>query len=141
MSHDRFKVLLAALYFEGPATVDNQDSLRKLRYRMDHLKQKCHEFFQPNRNLATKECMVKSKFWSGLKQYMNSNPTCWGFKLWVTPDMGNTLDFNVYKGSHDGRVTDVATKVVEAVIQPYKDQGYNLWIDNVYTSPALMDSL
>ncbi|KAJ8346488.1 hypothetical protein SKAU_G00278890 [Synaphobranchus kaupii] len=44
-----------------PATEDNQDRLKKLRYLMDHLKQKCQELFQPNQNLAIDERMVKSK--------------------------------------------------------------------------------
>ncbi|KAJ8349612.1 hypothetical protein SKAU_G00247420 [Synaphobranchus kaupii] len=143
MSRDRFKALLAARHVVDPATEDNQDRLKKLRYLMDHLKQKCQELFQPNQNLAIDERMVKSKGRSGLKQFMKGKPTRWGFKFWViaTSDSGYTLDFNVYTGSRDGRVTDLATKVVEALIQPYKDQGYNLWMDNFYTSPALMVTL
>ncbi|KAJ8353459.1 hypothetical protein SKAU_G00210260 [Synaphobranchus kaupii] len=61
MSRDRFKALLAALHVVDPATEDNQDRLKKLRYLMDHLKQKCQELFQPNQNLAIDERMVKSK--------------------------------------------------------------------------------
>ena len=122
MSRDRFKALLAALHVVDPATEDNHDRLTKLRYLMDHLKQKCQQLFQPNQNLAIDERMVKSKGRSGFKQYMKGKPTRWGFKLWViaTSDSGYTLDFNVYTGSRDGRVTDLATKVVEALIQPLK---------------------
>ncbi|XP_051575096.1 piggyBac transposable element-derived protein 3-like isoform X1 [Myxocyprinus asiaticus] len=143
MSRDRYKALLAALLVVDPTTEDNQDRLRKLCYLMDHLKPKCQQLFQPNQNLAIDEHMVKSKAWSGFKQYMNGKPTRWGFKLWViaTSDLGYTLDFNVYIGSHDGRVTDLATKVVESLLQPFKDQGHNVWFDNFYTSPALMVKL
>ena len=143
MSRDRYKALLAALHVVDPATEDNQDRLRKLRYLMDHLKLKCQQLFQPNQNLAIDERMVKSKGRSGFKQYMKGKPTRWGFKLWViaTSDSGYTLDFNVYTGSRDGRVTDLATKVVDLLLQPFKDQGHNVWFDNFYTSPALIVKL
>ncbi|XP_051507975.1 piggyBac transposable element-derived protein 3-like isoform X1 [Myxocyprinus asiaticus] len=120
ISRDRYKALLAALHVVDPTTEDNQDRLRKLRYLMDHLKQKCQQLFQPNQNLAKDERMVKSKSRSGFKQYMKGKPTQWGFKLWViaTSDSGYTLDFNGYTGSHDGCVTDLATKVVESLLQP-----------------------
>ncbi|XP_051511458.1 piggyBac transposable element-derived protein 4-like [Myxocyprinus asiaticus] len=87
--------------------------------------------------------MVKSKARSGFKQYIKGKHTLWGFKLWViaTSDLGYTLGFNVYTGSHDGRVTDLATKVVELLLQPFKDQGHNVWFDSFYTSPALMVKL
>ncbi|XP_051956388.1 piggyBac transposable element-derived protein 4-like isoform X2 [Xyrauchen texanus] len=143
MSRNRYKAIFAALHVVDPTTENNQDCLRKLRYLMDHLKQKCQQLFQPNQNLTIDERMVKSKARSGFKQYMKGKPTRWGFKLWViaTSDSGYTLDFNVYTGSRDGHVTDLATKVVESLLQPFKDQGHNVWFDNFYTSPALMVKL
>ncbi|XP_067099761.1 piggyBac transposable element-derived protein 4-like isoform X1 [Osmerus mordax] len=143
MSRDRFKAILAALHVVDPLKEDNQDRLKKLRYLMDHLKQKCQQLFQPNQNLAIDERMVKSKGRSGFKQYMKCKPTRWGFKLWViaTSDSGYTLDFNIYTGSSVERDTDLATTVVESLLQPFKDQGHNVWFDNFYTSPALMVKL
>ncbi|XP_051534231.1 uncharacterized protein LOC127429313 [Myxocyprinus asiaticus] len=143
MLRDRYKALLAALHVVDPTTEDNQDRIRKLHYLIEHLKQKCQQLFQPNQNLTIDERMVKSKARSGFKQHMKGKPTWWSFKLWVTAtsDSGYTLDFNVYTGSHDWHVTDLATKVVELLLQPFKDQVHNVWFDNFYMSPALMVKL
>ncbi|XP_041961435.1 piggyBac transposable element-derived protein 4-like [Alosa sapidissima] len=143
MSRNRFKALLAALHVVDPTTENNSDRLRKLRYLMDHLKAKCQQLYQAGKHLSVDERMVKSKGRSGFKQYMKGKPTPWGFKLWViaTSDSGYTLDFNVYTGSRDGRVTDLASKVVEELVQPFKGMGHTVWFDNFYTSPALMIKL
>ncbi|XP_048104132.1 piggyBac transposable element-derived protein 3-like [Alosa alosa] len=143
MSRNRFKALLAALHVVDPATENNQDRLTKLRYLMDHLKNKCLELFQPGQHLSIDERMVKSKGRSGFKQYMKGKPVRWGFKLWViaTSDSGYTLDFNIYTGGRDGRVLDLASKVVEELIQPFRDSGHTIWFDNFYTSPTLMVKL
>ncbi|XP_062848170.1 piggyBac transposable element-derived protein 4-like [Trichomycterus rosablanca] len=140
MSRDRFKELMAALHVVDPATENNLDRLRKLRYLMDHLKTKCQQLFQADENLSIDERMVKSKGRSGFKQYMKGKPTRWGFKLWViaTSNSGYTLDFDVYTGSLDGRITDLAIKVIEDLVQPFKNQGHTVWFDNFYTSPTVM---
>ena len=70
--------------------------------------------------------MVKSKARSRLKY--QGKPTPWGLKLWVIAmsDSGYTLDFNVYIGSRDGCVTDLASKVVEELVQLFKDIGHTV---------------
>ena len=52
---------------------------------------------------------------------MRGKQTPCGFKLCVIArsDSGYTLD--VYTGSHDGRVTDLASTVVEELVQKFKD--------------------
>ncbi|CAB1347534.1 unnamed protein product [Coregonus sp. 'balchen'] len=51
------------------------------------------------------------------------------------------LNVNVYTGSWDGRVVDLARKVVEELVGPYANHRYNVWFDNFYTSPPLVSSL
>ncbi|XP_071372964.1 piggyBac transposable element-derived protein 4-like [Centroberyx affinis] len=143
MSRNRFKSLLAALHIVDPASEDNQDRLVKLRFLLDHLKQKSTELFQPTQNLAIDERMVKSKGRSGFMDYVKSKPARWGFKLWVivTSDSGYTLDFNIDMGSSNSHVTDFASKIVETLVQPFRDQGHNVFFDSFYTSPALVATL
>lgn len=80
MLRNRFKALLAALHVVDPATKDNTDRLRKLRYFLDHLKQTCKKLYQPKRSVDLDECMFKSKGRSGFKQYLKGWPSRWGFK-------------------------------------------------------------
>lgn len=90
--------------------------------------------------------MVKSRHRSGIRQYIKDKPTKWGIKLWVLADSSNgyTVDFNVYIGkaartnvSEHGLGYDVVMKLM----QPFLHQGYCLYIDNFYTSVALMKEL
>ena len=50
------------------------------------------------------------------------------------------MDF-IVSGSWDGRVIDLARKVVDELVVPYANQGYNVWFDNFYTSSTLISSL
>lgn len=106
---------------------------------------KCLEFYQPLRELSIDERMVKSKARSHFRQYIRNKPTKWGFKYWVLADpTGYTVDFNLYCGkdrtvplSGQRLPYDVAMELV----QPFQLQGYLLFIDNFYTSPALLPAL
>jgi len=64
-----------------------------------------------------------------------------GFKLWVLADMtGYTVDFDIYTGKsteESGLSYDVVTKLV----QPLAFQGYELYVDNFYSSPDLFIDL
>jgi len=78
--------------------------LRKLVPLINHIKNRCSEFYQPLKQLSINEHMVKSKARSHLIQYMRNKPTKWGFKLWAIADpSGYTLDFNVYTGKDKKR--------------------------------------
>ena len=68
----------------------------------------------------------------------NKPTTCkWGFKWWVVADMsGYTLDFDVYVGKAEKYSGDcLAHDVIMNFLQPYWFQGYEVIIDNFYTSP------
>ena len=87
------------------------------------------------------ERMVKSKGRSGMRQYMKDKPAKFGFKLWVLADSvsGYTIDFNVYTGrneapSEHGLSYDVVMKLVDSL----NGSGFTVYIDNFYTSPALL---
>lgn len=42
--------------------------------------------------------MVKSRYRSGIHQYIKDKPTKWGIKLWVLADSSNayTVDLDIY---------------------------------------------
>ena len=90
--------------------------------------------------------MIKSKARSHLRQYIKNKPTKWGFKYWIIADVtGYTIDFSLYgSGSHlsDQRSgKGLAYDVVINLVQPFTFEGYQLYCDNFYSSPTLIDDL
>lgn len=68
---------------------------------------------------------------------MREKVTNFGYKVWVLADSraGYTLPFSVYTGKHeapgpDGLPYDVVNKLCTECL----DQGYKIYMDNVYTS-------
>ena len=119
--------------------------LCKLLPLVNHIKSKCFEFYQPIKELSVDERMVKSKARSHLIQYMRNKPIKWGFKVWVIADpSGYMIDFDIYTGkdgSNGKGDHGVAYGVVMKLVAPFFFQGYQLYIDNFYTSRKLLDDL
>ena len=84
---------------------------------------------------------MKTKARTLFRQYIQNKPTKWGMKYWVLADQsGYTVDFNIYAGrsttySENGLSFDVVMELFE----PYVFQGYELFIDNFYTSLVLLE--
>ena len=112
--------------------------LRKLQPLIDHIKYQNVELYQPRKELSVDERMVKSKARCHFIQYMRNKPVKWGFKLWILADMsGYTMDFNIYTG----KSVDRSDLGLSYDVVPYCFQGYEVYVDNFYSSPTLFDSL
>ena len=146
MSRTRFRALMALLHVVDPGSENAGDKLRKMESFIDSFKSRCLALYQPRQQLAIDEQMVKSRHRSGIRQYIKDKPTKWGIKLWVLADSSNgyTIDFNVYIGKAAGRdvgVNGLGYDVVVCLMQNFFNQGYHLYIDNFYTSTALVKYL
>lgn len=146
MSRLRFKALMALLHVVDPGAETPGDKLRKVDTFVNYFKSRCADLYQPRQNVAINERMVKSRHRSAIRQYIKDKPTKWGIKLWVLADSSNgyTVDFNVYIGrAAAGEVSahGLGYDVVVKLMQPYFNQGYHLYIDNFYTSTALVKYL
>ena len=98
MSRNRFKAIMGMLHVVDPFTEDDKDKLRKVRSLVEHFKERCMALYQPYREIAIDERMVRSKHHSGIRQYIKNKPTKRGVKLWVLADSTNgyTWNFDVY---------------------------------------------
>lgn len=147
MTMKRFKALLAMLHVVDPFNEKDGDKLRKVGPFINNFKAKCKEFYQPSKNIAVDERLVKSKHRSGIRQYIKNKPVKFGIKLWVLADSQNgyTVDFYVYAGKNDSAVVandlGLGYNVVMKLAEPYLNQGYHLFCDNFYTSPTLVKDL
>ncbi|XP_015774860.1 PREDICTED: piggyBac transposable element-derived protein 3-like [Acropora digitifera] len=146
MSRTRFLGLMALLHVVDAAAETPGDKLRKVQSFVNHFKSRCVALYQPRKQVAIDERMVKSRHRSGIRQYVKEKPTKWGIKLWVLADScnGYTIDFNIYIGKDAARGVgefEVGHDVVVKLIIRYNYQGYHLCIDNFYTSVHLMKHL
>ena len=71
--------------------------LRKLLPLLNHVKDKCFEYYQPHQHLSVERTNGEVEVQMPHDPIMKDKPTKWGFKLWVVADpSGYTVDFNIY---------------------------------------------
>ena len=146
MPRIRFQGLMAFLHVVDHTTETPGEKLRKVETFVNYFKSRCVVLYQPRKQAAIDERMVRSRHRSGIRQYVKGKPIKWGIKLWVLADSlnGYTVDFNIYIGKDASREISrfgLGHDVVVRLMSPYYNQGYHLFIDNFYSSVYLMKHL
>ena len=119
---------------------NGNEPLKKVRRFYDAVKAKCLELYQPLQQLSVDERMVKSKARTHFRQCIRNKPTKSGFKFWVLADStGFTSDCSLYCGKQRGN--GLAFDVVTDILHAFDHQGYSVYFDIWYTSPALLQAL
>uniref|UniRef100_A0A667Z4G8 PiggyBac transposable element-derived protein domain-containing protein n=1 Tax=Myripristis murdjan TaxID=586833 RepID=A0A667Z4G8_9TELE len=154
MTRDRFEAILWSLHLSNPADdEDNErnkntaayDRLFKIKPLYTKIVTACQAHFQPYRNISIDERMVASKARISMKMYIKDKPTKWGYKLFVLADSktGYTWNFFVYTGKSSS-ITGQGlsySSVMDLLPFGVLGDGYTLYVDNFYTSPALYQDL
>lgn len=149
MSRDRFFKILRYLHLfdsskQKKRGEEGYDILYKVCPLIDHLGAVFPKYYQPSRQLSIDEMMIGTRCRVSFLQYIPKKPTRFGIKVWVLAEAksGYVLDFQVYTGASDGEKTDksigLGHKVVMQLMEAYQGKGHCLFIDNFYTSPALL---
>ena len=146
MSRHRFYALLSMLHIVDPQTEEKTNKLRKVDKFVNIFKGHCMSLYQPHKEVAIDERIVKSKHRSGIRQYIKNKPIKFGIKLWVLAESktGYTFNFDVYAGKNgntEPHKNGLAYQVVTKLMEPLLNQGYNLYFDNFYTSVILVKDL
>ena len=145
LSRNKFEGLMTFLHVidqqKESQLRSNNDKLLKVRPLYEHINSRCRKYCQPSREISIDERMVRSKAHFSFKQYIKNKPTKWGFKLWCLCNATNgyTVNFSIYRGKTGEVVSGngLSYDVVFRLMDEYLDQGYNLFVDNFYTSPTL----
>ena len=141
-SRDRFKQLLR---FFRVAELDEDAAARDPRPHIASLAATLNASFaahyHPSQPLALDEAMAAYKGRSPIKQYIPSKPHKWGYKIYCLSSDDYLLHFEVYTGaerrSEDGATFDTVMRMTRG----YEEKGHVLFIDNWFTSPAVLDAL
>ncbi|KAG8235822.1 hypothetical protein J437_LFUL016135 [Ladona fulva] len=147
MSRDRFLLIMQALHFaENP--LENQqepaDRLYKIRPMIDIFHKIMRDVEYPNKNLSLDESMV---LWRGrliFHQYIQGKKHKHGIKIYMlTEPSGLVLRLHIYAGSADRDVGGAGHtgKVVNHLLDDFKNKGHSIFLDNFYNSVDLSTQL
>lgn len=125
---------------------ENFDKLFKVRNFLEDLNTKFRLNYNPHRQQAIDEAMIKYKGRTSLKQYMPMKPIKRGIKMWCRADSSNgyLCEFSIYTGkSGQGVEHGLGYSVVSNLCQHIHVKGnwYIIFCDNFFTSAKLIEDL
>ena len=149
MSRNRFTKILRYIHFVNnthliPRGQDGYDELGKIRPFLEQIRNRFQRVYALSRNLSVDETLVKFKGRLSWRQYMRDKPARFGLKEFTLADAENgyVLDINVYTSKECGQNSKgLAQRVVLKLVEPFYGLGYNIFMDNYYTSAELYEKL
>ena len=148
ISRDRFREIRRYLHFVDNATITTpgsagHDRLAKVRPLLTHITNKCRELYNPHKDVAVDEAMIKFQGRSSIKQYVPKKPVKRGIKVWVLADSENGYFHNlqVYTGKENSAEKGLGIRVVKDLTRPIKDKHHHVYCDNFFTSLKLLEDL
>lgn len=95
--------------------------------------------FRPSASLTIDEQLFPTKTRCRFTQYMPSKPDKFGIKFWILADVPTKYCYNVkpYLGRDERRHESLGTHVVQSLMEPLYKKGYNVTMDNFFTSKHL----
>ena len=130
---------------------EGHDVLHKVRPILDIVKKTWAESMNLSKNLCVDEAMVKFKGRCHFLQYLPAKPTKWGLKVWALCDSESyyMASMRVYTGKNNNpepedqpvTLTGLGEKVVVNLVAPYLNKHHFIFMDNYFTSLALLQYL
>ena len=104
---------------------------------------RCASLYNPSKELAVDEAMIKFQGRSSLKQYMPQKPIKRGIKVWVLADSKNGYfsRFEIYTGKIDHAERGLGARVVKDLSFDFQGKWHHLFFDNFFTSKKLLCDL
>ncbi|KAE9545778.1 hypothetical protein AGLY_001321 [Aphis glycines] len=144
MAVNRFSLIKRYLHFANNLSVPNlNDRYWKIRPVLDILHKTFHDCASPTEHVSIDEMMIPFKGKSHLKQYIQSKPKKWGFKIWVQANSNGYVNcFEPYKAStvdrtKYGLIGDSVLNLCHAL----HGKNHKLFMDNLFTSLAVIRQL
>ncbi len=128
----------------APRNTPTYDRLGKVRPLLDYIQSRFSQVYNPSRELAVDEAMIKFQGQSSLKQFMPNKPVKRGIKVWVLADSTNGYfsRLEVYTGKKGNTVEhNLGLRVVKDLTEPYQHMWHRVYFDNFFTSKTLICEL
>ena len=148
ISRRRYREISRYLHFVDNSTLASPgspeyDRLGKVRPLLDHMQSRCAALYNPSKQLAIDEAMIKFQGRSSLKQYMPQKPIKRGIKVWVLADSTNGFfsRLEVYTGKKEHAERGLGARVVKDLSCDFEGKWHRLYFDNFFTSKRLLCDL
>jgi len=143
MVRDRFLIILKFLHFSHDGPMTATDRLFKFRNIQNLLQERCRSVYIPDKYVAIDEEVV---LWRGrlvFRQYIPGKRHKYGVKLFMLCEPnGYVFNWSVYSAdAADMEGFGRSEAVVLNLMEPLLDKGYQLYVDNYYTSFPLAHEL
>ena len=140
---DRFLQTFGMLYVGDP---DGTTKVSKIQPLLNHLCPVFEATFTPAQQIAVDESVINFKGRVSFRQYLKGKPHPWGIKAFVLSDSktGYLQRVCVYYGKETQLVNNDhphTVRVVQTLVEPFHNKGYDLYVDQFYTSPLLASEL
>ena len=139
ITRDRFREMSRYLHFVGNATLTprgspGHDRLGKVRPVLDHLSSRFLDLYDPHREVAVDEAMIKFTGRSSLKQFMPLKPVKRGIKVWALADSHNGYfyRFQVYTGKEGSGKKQLGQRVIKDLTNHLKGKHHHVFFDNFF---------
>lgn len=152
MTRNRFIQILRYLHFvdnesefaKRPKDSPDHDKLYKIQDLLNIIRGNIKGALNLERNIVIDETLVKFKERVGFRQFLSAKPGRFGVKNFTVSESssGYVWDLDVYAGKtgHDPQ-KGLAYHVVRKLMQGLEGKGFNLFVDNWYSSPQLFQDL
>uniref|UniRef100_A0A3Q3KD52 PiggyBac transposable element-derived protein domain-containing protein n=1 Tax=Monopterus albus TaxID=43700 RepID=A0A3Q3KD52_MONAL len=153
MSRNRFYAIFWCLHLSDPDE-DKENNIKrgtpqydkrfKIKPLYTHIMVACKRLYHPHQKLSIDERIVATNARLGFKQYLPLKSIKWGLKLFVIADMhGYTWNYFIYEGKTPEHLTVGLgySAVMKLLELPLLGAGYQIYMNNFYTSPKLFSNL
>ena len=145
ISRRRYREISRYLHFVDNSTLASPgspeyDRLGKVRPLLDHRQSCCAALYNPSKQLAIDEAMIKFQGRSSLKQYMPQKPIKRGIKVWVLADRTNGF-FSRLTGKKEHAEHGLGARVVKDLSCDFEGKWHHLYFDIFFTSKRLLCDL
>ena len=128
----------------SPRGSPDYDRLGKVRPLLEYLQSRFASVYNPGREIAVDEAMIKFLGRSSLKQYLPKKPIKRGIKVWVLGDSatGYFSRLEVYTGKKGATTeTGLGGRVVKGLTEDFQFRWHRCYFDNFFTSKILLCDL
>ena len=146
MTKERFLSILSFLHISNnaefiPFGAPDHDPVQKVRSFVTDLSETFQALYELEREICVDEAVGSFKGRSRFKVYIKDKPTKWGFKCYEPSESSSAYVHNFELFCGDKRLSNKPVDVVLRLMEPLKDKGYYLYLDNYYCCVELWDKL